>query len=234
MNKVLIVAAHPDDDILGCAGLMSKYRNKVEFKVIFIAEGSSCRYNFNQINNIKVKKVIENRNSFGIKALKLLGVEDYQFYNLPCGRLDQVPIIEINKIIEKEIESFKPDTLFTHSFEDVNNDHLIVHRATQMATRPKVYNFLGQSRFPERVYTYEVLSSSEWRFTHTFSPNYFESLSIDDVKNKWLALSEYESEISDFPYPRSEDGIFSLAKYRGLQTGFDYAEAFMLIRQFIK
>ncbi len=228
MKKALIIAAHPDDDILGCAGLMSKYVDEVEFKIVFIAEGSSCRYNSNQINDIKIGKVIEDRNCFGIKALKLLGVNLFKFYNLPCGRLDQVPIIEINKIIEKEIEDFNPDTVFTHSFEDANNDHIIVHRATQMATRPKTHSCL------ERVFTYEVLSSSEWRFTHTFSPNYFESLSIDDVKNKWLAIREYESEIKDFPYPRSEDGIFSLAKYRGLQSGFEYAEAFMLIRQFIK
>jgi len=228
MNKALIIAAHPDDDILGCAGLMSKYRGKVEFRVIFIAEGSSCRFNKDQIDNEKVVKVIEERNSFGIKALEELGVKNYCFYNLPCGRLDQVAIIDINKIIEKEIQDFKPDTVFTHSFEDTNNDHIIVHRATQIATRP------GSGTFVEKVYTYEVLSSSEWRFTHTFSPNYFESLSKKDVRNKWSALAEYESEIKEYPYPRSEEGIFSLAKYRGLQSGNAYAEAFKLIRQIIK
>tara|TARA_R110002074_G_scaffold65303_7_gene155363 strand:- start:657 stop:1343 length:687 start_codon:yes stop_codon:yes gene_type:complete len=228
MKKVLIIAAHPDDDILGCAGLMSKYRNQVEFRVIFIAEGSSCRFNKEQIHDEEVLKVIEERNSFGVKALEVLGVKNYHFYNLACGRLDQVAIIEINKTIEKEINEFKPDTIFTHSFEDTNNDHIIVHRATQMATRP------GARTFVEKVYTYEVLSSSEWRFTHTFSPNYFESLSEEDVRNKWLSLAEYESEIKEFPYPRSEEGIFSLAKYRGLQSANAYAEAFKLIRQIIK
>lgn len=228
MKKVLIIAAHPDDDILGCAGLMSKYRGQVEFRVIFIAEGSSCRFDKEQIQNKEVLKVIQERNSFGVKALKILGVKNYHFHNLPCGRLDQVDIIEINKIIEKEIQGFKPDTIFTHSFEDTNNDHIIVHRATQMATRP------GSRTFVEKVYTYEVLSSSEWRFTHTFSPNYFESLSEEDVRNKWLALREYESEIKKFPYPRSEEGIFSLAKNRGMQSANHYAEAFKLIRQIIK
>jgi LmbE family N-acetylglucosaminyl deacetylase len=141
---------------------------------------------------------------------------------------DHCIIIEINKIIEKEIQNFQPDTVFTHSFEDTNNDHLIVHRATQMATRP------GSTTFVEKVYTYEVLSSSEWRFTHTFSPNYFESLSREDVRNKWLALAEYESEIKEFPYPRSEEGIVSLSSYRGMQSGNKYAEAFKLIRQIVK
>ena len=228
MNKVLIIAAHPDDDILGCAGLMSKYRGKIEFKVVFIAEGSSCRFNKEQIYEEDVLKVIKERNSFAVKALKSLGVENYNFHDLPCGRLDQVAIIDINKIIEKEIKNFQPDTIFTHSLDDTNNDHMIVHRATQMATRP------GSLTLVEKLYTYEVLSSSEWRFTHTFSPNYFESLTEKDIRNKWLALAEYESEIKEFPYPRSKEGIISLAKYRGMQSANTYAEAFNLIRQIIK
>ena len=228
MNKVLIIAAHPDDDILGCGGLISKYRGQIEFRVIFIAEGSSCRFSEEEFNGKEVTKIIEERNSFAVRALKLLGVNNYYFYNLPCGRLDQVPIIKINKIIEQETLAFKPDTVFTHSFEDTNNDHVIVHKATQMATRP------GAATFVEKLYSYEVLSSSEWRFTHTFSPNHFESLSETDVQNKWQALAEYETELKDFPYPRSEEGIYTLAKYRGLQSSNTYAEAFKLIRQIIK
>ena len=228
MKRALIIAAHPDDDILGCGGIMSKYKGKVEFRVIFIAEGSSCRFNKEQIHDEEVEKVIEERNSHGIKALETLGIENYHFYNNICGRLDQTDMIDINKIIENEILNFKPDTIFTHSFEDTNNDHVIVHRATQTATRP------GSRICVEKVYTYEVLSSSEWRFTHAFSPNYFESLSEQDVRNKWLALAEYESEIKEFPYPRSEEGIFALAKYRGMQCANTYAEAFKLIRQIKK
>lgn len=225
MKKILIIAAHPDDDILGCGGLMSKYKGQVEFKVIFIAEGSSCRFAPEEIKSEKVQNIIEERNNFGVEALKLLGVSNYKFYNLPCGRLDQVPIIEINKIIEGEIKQFQPDTIFTHSFEDTNNDHIIVHRATQMATRP------GSQFLVESVYTYEVLSSSEWRFTHAFLPNYFESLKEENVRDKWLALAEYESEIKPFPYPRSEEGIFTAAKQRGLQSANMYSEAFKLIRK---
>lgn len=225
MKKALIIAAHPDDDILGCAGVISKYRNSVEFRVIFIAEGSSCRFNYEQTQQAEFQNIIDERNAFGIKALELLGLKNYFFYNLACGRLDQFPILEINKIIENEIKNFKPDTVFTHSFDDTNNDHIIVHRATQMATRP------GSFLFVNTVFAYEVLSSSEWRFTHTFLPNYFEVLSENDINNKWLSLKEYESEIKDFPYPRSEEGVFLLAKYRGMQCGSRYAEAFQLIRK---
>jgi len=225
MKRVLIIAAHPDDDVLGCGGIMAKYKEDVEFRVIFIAEGSTCRFNFKDINNTEVKEVIDIRNNFGIEALALFGIEKYNFYNLPCGRLDQVPILDINKIIESEIRNFLPDTIFTHSDKDANNDHSVVHRSTLMATRP------GASIFVGKVYAYEVLSSSEWRFTEAFMPNYFEVLNQNEVDLKWKALAAYESEIKPFPYPRSEEGIHTLAKFRGLQSGVGYAEAFELIRE---
>lgn len=226
MERVLVICAHPDDDILGCGGLMSKYRALgTRFRVIFIAEGSSCRFAGDRMTSESVLKTIEERNYFGIKALEKLGVRDYHFYNLPCGRLDTVPIIEINKIIENEIKTFQPDSVFTHAEKDANNDHCIVFRATIMATRPctsvKVNN----------VYSFEVLSSSEWKFTDSFKANYFEALSEEDVNNKWEALAEYETEIKEFPFPRSHEGLATLAKYRGLQAGVSYAEAFKIIRK---
>ena len=225
MKRVLIVSAHPDDDILGCGGLMAKYSSSVKFKVIFIAEGSSCRFSESELGNQEVIDVINKRNTSGIKALDILGVKNVEFYDLPCGRLDQVPIININKIIEQEIIQFEPDTLFTHSESDANNDHNIISKASIMATRPNANNFV------KKVFQYEILSSSEWKFTDAFLPNYFEVLTGDQVKLKWDALAEYETEVKKFPFPRSYDGIVSLAKYRGIQCGCEYAEAYRLIRQ---
>jgi len=223
MNRILIIAAHPDDDILGCGGYISKHSKKDKIRVVFIAEGSSCRFN----NNVDqdVKDTIHNRNQFAIKALKILGVDDVKFHNLRCGTLDQVPILKINKIIENEINNFKPNIVFTHSDKDVNNDHLIVHKSTIIATRP------ASKFFVSKVYSYEVLSSSEWRFSKSFTPNYFEKLSKSDLSNKWNALKEYESEIKPFPYPRSFEGIKALSNYRGMQCNCKYAEAFELIRE---
>jgi LmbE family N-acetylglucosaminyl deacetylase len=228
MNKVLVICAHPDDDILGCGGIMSKYvQSGTMFRVIFIAEGSSCRFNADKLDSDAVLATIKERNNFGIKALQKLGINDYHFYDLPCGRLDTISIIDINKIIENEISVFKPDTVFTHSENDANNDHGLVFKATIMATRPctavRVKN----------VYSFEILSSSEWKFTSSFEPNYFEELSAEDVKNKWEALAEYETEIKQFPFPRSLEGISTLAKYRGLQAGVSYAEAFRIIRKIL-
>jgi LmbE family N-acetylglucosaminyl deacetylase len=226
MQKVLVVCAHPDDDILGCGGIMSKYAELgTTFRVIFIAEGSSCRFSSDELGSDAVLKTISGRNNFGIKALKKLCVQEYHFYDLPCGRLDTVSIIDINKIIENEIRTFKPDTVFTHAENDANNDHCLVFKATIMATRPctaiRVKN----------LYSYEILSSSEWKFTNSFEPNYFEELSAEDVKKKWQALAEYETEIKEFPFPRSFAGVSTLAKYRGLQAGVSYAEAFKIIRK---
>ncbi len=226
MDRVLVICAHPDDDILGCGGIMSKYSGSgANFRVIFIAEVSSCRFSGEKLGSDIVLKTIRERNDFGIKALAKLCIQNYRFYDLPCGRLDSVPIIDINKIIENEISNFKPDTVFTHSENDANNDHCLVFKATIMATRP------CNAVRVKNVYSFEILSSSEWKFTSSFEPNYFEELSAEDVKKKWEALAEYETEIREFPFPRSFEGISTLAKYRGLQAGLSYAEAFKIIRK---
>ena len=227
-KRVLIIAAHPDDDILGCGGFISRYSKEIDFRVIFIAEGSSCRYPYKDIGTKTVKEIISQRNSCGVNALGVLGVTDFKFYDLPCGRLDQVPIIEINKIIESEMIEFKPDSILTHNDKDANNDHQIVFKSTMMATRP------GAKYMVNNLYSYEVLSSSEWKFTEAFKPNLYYSISEQDINNKWKALREYETEINEFPYPRSKDGLITLAKYRGMQSNNNFAEAFRIIRMIRK
>ena len=124
MKRVLVIAAHPDDEVLGCGATMSKYsRQGVQFMVLFIAEGSSCRYADPAcVDSIAA---IALRTLQAVKALDLLGIQVYHFNDLPCGRLDQVPIIEINKTIEQAIRMFDPDTVLTHSALDANNDHRI-------------------------------------------------------------------------------------------------------------
>ena len=114
--------------------------------------------------------------------------------------------------------------MFTHSKDDTNNDHQIINKATLIATRP------GSSFLVNRLYSYEVLSSTEWKFEKTFKPNVFLELSTKDVKNKIKALEFYKSEIKKFPYPRSSRGIEVLSSYRGLQSGSKFAEAYYLIR----
>jgi LmbE family N-acetylglucosaminyl deacetylase len=224
MKRVLVIAAHPDDEVLGCGATISKYsRNGAHFMVLFIAEGSSCR--FADPSSDESVVAIARRTQQSVNALKLLGVKDYLFNNLPCGRLDQVPIIEINKIIEHVIREFDPDTVFTHSGCDVNNDHRLVYRATTMATRPGAQNRV------KRLLSYEVLSSSEWAFGETFLPNIFEQIEEQDLLTKCLSLATYETEVKPYPFPRSEKGLRSQAMIRGMQAGVPLAEAFCVIRE---
>lgn len=222
MKKILIIAAHPDDDILGCGGIMSKFKDKSTFKVVFIGEGSTCR--FNSPNLPEAKDEIMIRNRFAEQALDHLGIKKFSFKNLPCGRFDSIPLIEINKLIEIEIKDFEPDTIFTHSNTDCNKDHVKVNESTIIATRPG----FGV----KNVFSYEVLSSTEWGFKRPFNPNVFFSLSKNNVDDKCKALNFYKSEIKDYPFPRSVEGIHALAQRRGMQAGNYYAEAFELVRQF--
>ena len=167
---------------------------------------------------------IADRKRMAICALTRLGVNNYHFNNLPCGRLDQVPIITINKMIERAIHEFEPDTVLTHSVLDANNDHRIVSRATMMATRPVTQNRV------DRLLSYEVLSSSEWSFGEAFAPNIFVQIDEHDLSQKWKALAAYESELKSFPFPRSEEGLRAMAMCRGMQAGVPLAEAFCLLR----
>lgn len=225
MDKILVVAAHPDDDILGCGATIAKLiDNGKKCRIIFIAEGTSARYENLQNDQKIIANEIELRTKYAKEALSEIGCNDYEFYNLPCARLDSVPLIEIGKIIEKEIKKFNPDTIFTHSENDTNNDHKIVFQATLQATRPNALNLV------KRLYSFEILSSSEWRFSKTFEPNYFVTFEKKYLDKKNEALAKYKSEIKSFPYPRSREGIETLAKLRGMQIGSNYAEAFKLIR----
>ena len=224
MKRVLIIGAHPDDDILGCGGIMAKFhRMDIECRIIIIAEGTSCRYSS---DNPEIRNEIIKRTEYGVKALSKLGQTNYKFYDLPCGKLHLVPQLEINKIIELEIEQFQPDTIFTHSVNDTNSDHRVVYECTLTATRPI------PRRMVERLYSYEVLSSSEWRYDKIFEPNFFISLNEKDMMLKTQAMLEYETECQSFPHPRSKEGIYTLAKLRGMQMNSPYAEAFRLIREF--
>ncbi len=228
-KKFLIVVAHPDDETLGCGGTiykLSKLGKKI--KVVFIAEGSSCRFKNHQKNKNKILKVINQRTNMAIKALKKLGVKNYTFYNLECGKLNSLPITKISNLVEKEIEKFKPEILITHSDFDVNMDHRTIFQACLQSSRPtKKENKI------KGLLSFEILSSTEWKYSKIFEPNFFINIE-KEINAKINALKIYSSEIKNFPHPRSVDGLKSLAKYRGVQSFNSYAEAFKIVRLFSK
>ena len=223
-NRILIVAAHPDDDILGCGGVMARCRKEgAAVKVVFLGEGSTSRFDASDRDGPEALAAIAERRNAAKKALDILGLEDITFHDLSCGRFDRAPILEIGKIIEAEIEAFKPDTVFTHSHVDANNDHGIAFQATLQASRPGALNHVAN------VLSYEVPTSTEWRFTETFTPNYFIGIE-DEIDAKIKAMAAYGSEQKPYPFPRSAEGLRALAMVRGMQAGIPYAEAFQVIR----
>ena len=225
-KKFLIVVAHPDDDILGCGGTLRKLsRLKKNIRVIFIAEGSSCRFKNYKKFKKKINETINQREKYAKKALLDLGLNNSCFYNLVCGKLNKYPIIEIAKIIEDEITKFKPEVLITHSNYDVNLDHRTVYQACLQSTRPTKQNKI------KALLSFEVLSSTEWKYNKIFEPNLFINIE-KEIKFKIKAMKRYKTEMNNFPHPRSVTGINTLAKYRGIQSQNRFAEAFKIIRLF--
>jgi len=221
MKKILVIAAHPDDEILGCGATISKYiKNGDEVYVCIVCEGSSGRFkdkyyltSEEKIEGI-INKDINIREESAKKASKSLGVKEIYFLNFPNLELHLIPQLKVNKLIEKHIGKIKPDIIFTHTNFDNNIDHRSVYDSTIIS-----------SRGIKKVITFEIIGST----TDKFLPNLF--IDIEDTFcNKEKSLKFYEDEIQAYPLPRSLEGIEILAKYRGLSCNKRLAEAFMVIR----
>lgn len=223
-NRVLVVCAHPDDEILGCGGVLAKLRKRdVAMRVLFLGEGSSCRFDRTERSSGPCLDAIAERQKAARAALARIGIEEIAFQHAICGQFNTVPLLDFGKSIEAEISDFCPDTVLTHSHVDANNDHRIVFQATLQATRPGALNHVAF------VVSFEVLSSTEWRFVETFQPNYFVSIE-DEIDAKIEAMSLYATETRPFPFARSPESIRALAMMRGAQAGIAFAEAFHIVR----
>lgn len=230
-----MLAAHPDDEVLGMGGTIIKYVKKGhKVKIIIMASGVFSRRSSDHTNSTayevdenvleKMIKQVQNLQKDAIKASKIMGVKDIEFLDFPDNEMDKISNLEVTKKIEAIIAEFRPDLVFTHSQYDINIDHRIIYNATITATRP-----LSKFRVKD-VISFEVPSSTEWYFPSKFSPNMF--IDIDkELITKTKALSAYKTEIKDFPHPRSVVGLEVIAKHWGTVSGFNAAEAFHLVRQ---
>lgn len=222
MKSILIVAAHPDDEVLGCGGMIAKYSRNNEIYTLILGTGITSRdisEGQKREHLAKIKKDAEEAN-------KLLGIRKLFLMNLPDNRFDSISLLGITKIIESKIKSVKPDVIFTHHSGDLNVDHRLTFEAVLTATRPLEHCPVKE------IYSFEIPSSTEWRFSKdkaNFAPNVFENIA-ETIDVKLKAMEIYESEIRKYPHPRSPEALKVISQRWGIVCGLKYAEAFMLIR----
>ena len=222
--KILVVAAHPDDEVLGCGGTTARLaRESHEINIGILGEGVTSRYDHRESADPTLVKSLQ---ACSRRAAELLGAKELLTYDLPDNRFDTVPLLDVVKIIEKLVERFSPEVIYTHHGGDLNIDHQVTCRAVLTATRP----IEGQ---PVReIYSFEAASSTEWAFQgleRPFHPTVFVDIS-DTLELKLQALSCYESEIRSFPHPRSLKALNAIAGRWGSTVGCKAAEAFELVR----
>ena len=213
MKKILIISAHPDDEILGCGGTVLKHTFAGDEVHVCIVTTSDSRWS-DEYRKLKVEE--------GVRVDQILNVEQRHYCNLPTTALNHLPSHRINDEISKVVNAVNPDIVYTHFSSDVNQDHRVIFNATLVCCRP--------IKKAISIRCFETLSSSEWG-ENTFTPNFFVTLSKQEIDLKIKAFLQYESEVKKYPHPRSPEGIENLAKFRGNQICKNFAEAFIIVRQ---
>jgi len=218
-ETVLVIAAHSDDEALGCSGTMAKHvAAGDQVHVLFMADGVGSRKS--------VANEASERLSSAEKAAKILGVIWMQNLNFPDNKMDTVALLDVAQAVENKIDEIQPNIIYTHHLGDLNVDHQITHKAVMTACRP-------QPGFcVKEIYAFEVLSSTEWQTPGLmpFIPNLFVDIS-GYIEIKREVLENYSVEMRESPHSRSIANIINLARVRGSSIGVNYAEAFVLLRE---
>ena len=218
MSRVLIVAAHPDDEVLGMGGTIAVHVDRGDdVRVVVVTDGSSTQYPGDA--EIRARKEDE-----AVRAAAELGVTDYLHLDLPDMRLDTLPHVEVNAVVEQHVRDFVAELVYT-PHPDVNRDHRVLFDSVAVATRPVP----GQT--VRRLYTYAPTSSTEWTpaALNWFIPNWFVDIT-PAIERKVAAFAHYETERRDYPHPRSERAIRAAAEFYGSSCGCEFAEPFVLVR----
>jgi len=217
-QAILVVAAHPDDEVLGCGGTIARYvQEEKDVHVLILGEGMTSR------DKDRKKDGLERLKKDAHKANLTLGAKEVFLYDFPDNRFDTVALLDIVKVIEKIKRDIKPGIIYTHHRNDLNIDHRITCDAVLTAARP----LKGET--VREIYSFEVPSSTEWSYSYQFRPNIFKDIT-GTVETKIEALKRYGTEIREFPHPRSEQAVRAAAKRWGSVSGLGAAEAFEAVR----
>lgn len=224
-KRILVVAAHPDDEVLGCGATIMKHIAEGDtVHTLIMAEGLTSR---DLTRNVEVRAgELSELHSSANRSAEFLGVTRLIMHSFPDNRMDGVNLLDVVKKIEFEVDEYKPDIVYTHHAGDVNVDHRVTHDAVVTACR----SLPGES--VREILFFETLSSTEWQMMTAdkiFQPNVYVDVT-EFIDKKRQVLEFYASEMREYPHPRSYKGVELLAQYRGLTIGVPYAEAFMLGR----
>lgn len=217
--RVLVIAPHPDDEIIGVGGVIAKRcNNGHEVYVCVVTKGVEPMFK---------EEIIEQGRNECRKADKILGVKDTVFLDFPAVMLETVPRNKFNGKLIEIIQDIKPEEVYIPHRGDMQLDHQLVVDAAMVALRPKY------SHVVSRIYSYETLSETGWNIPNTvneFIPNVYEDIS-NELELKLKAMEIFKSQLSDFPAARSLGAIDALARYRGSIVNCKAAEAFSLVRE---
>jgi len=219
INRALVLAPHPDDEILGCGGTIARITAGAgTVAVAIVTRGQPPRFDAAQADEVRAE---------AIEAHGLLGISETHFLDLPAAELDRMSHADLNHAIATVIARTSPDTLFIPFVGDLHLDHRLVFDAAMVAARPR-----GQD-YPVRIIAYETVSETNWSaptLSPSFTPNLFVDIS-DHLGAKLDAFSRFASQVRPFPDERSLETLRALALVRGANVSRSAAEAFMLIRE---
>lgn len=224
-ENILVVAAHPDDEVLGCGGTLARHADDGDHvHVLILADGVGARSGQDEMASADD---LAARRAAGHRAAAILGVASLECLDYPDNRLDTVALLEMVRQVEQRVDTHRPSTVYTHRYGDVNVDHQRVHEAVLAACRPQPGHWV------KRLLFFEIPSSTEWRpgaSLPVFSPQCFSDISMH-LPRKLEALAAYSEELRSPPHPRSLEACEHLARWRGASIGVHAAEAFEMGRE---
>lgn len=230
-KKILVVVAHPDDELLGLGATMHKLctEHGCMVRVVILGEGITSRSDERDPDKWKQELAIHKQNIE--KARQAIGYSSVGVYDFPDNRFDTVALLDIIKVIEKEKRDFDPEIVFTHHGGDVNIDHQRTFEAVITACRPMEHERVST------IITFETPSGTEWRAAtdpRHFLPNLFVEVSAQNLEAKIAGMESYEFEKRSYPHPRSPQALEIQARRWGVAVGVPYAEAFTVVRKIMK